>query len=93
MIDPSQLNNLDRALAKEAPEGSHRTKACFAEAYPVLVKHLERNISLKLILKGFNEAFELKVSLPRFRQLLRAERTLRSPLLDDTQSNTEKDDE
>lgn len=72
------LKKLEQALQKEAIGGKQKKEADFAEAYPVIERHLSRKVPVKVVIEMFGEAYGYVIHAPRFRQMLEAERMRRA---------------
>lgn len=78
MDGTTKANELDQALDSASPIQSCKTKSLIADAFEVIEKHRARKVPPQEILKSFNATYGLELKLPRFRQLLKAERINRS---------------
>lgn len=79
MINTTKLGKFESALETAVTEYRNTPKQCVAEAFVAIEKYLGKNVPLQKVLQEFNANYGLAVKLPRFRQLLRAERTSRNP--------------
>src|SRR3546814_6536604 len=76
--DISPLKKMELKLEKESVGGKHKKVADFSEAYPIIEQHLARQVPVSVVLEAFSASYGYTLHVPRFRQLLDAERTRRA---------------
>jgi len=70
-------DSLDEALNAVLANGKGKKDADFLVAYPKLQEYIIRGVSQRAALATFNQHYGHELQLPRFRQLLKAEKMRR----------------
>lgn len=74
----SALKKLELALQIAVVGGKQKKEDDFAEAYPLIEKHLARKVPIVRVIEMFGDAYGYVIHAPRFRKLLSAERKRRA---------------
>ena len=86
----SEIDTFASKLAMRAPAPKHQARKAFAESISLINKSLSESIPIKAILDDFNASFGLDVSLARFRQMLREQRSMRHTAIAESNSELEE---